>query len=178
MRSLIYFLLFSTTFSFAQSIKWISLNEALDAQKVVPKKIIMDIYTEWCGPCKMMDKNTFRNRDVLNYINKNFYAVKFNGEGNEKITFFDQEFTNPEFIESRKGRNSTHQLTKFLQVDVYPTIIFFSEEGDPIIPVKGYLNPREIELYLKLIKQGDYFSFRSEDDFDKYKKYFRPKFRN
>ena len=178
MKYIIYLLLFSSTFSFAQSINWLSFNEALEAQKINPKKIIMDVYTEWCGPCKMMDKNTFANRDVLNYINENFYAVKFNGEGNEKINFFDQEFTNPEFIDRRKGRNSTHQLTKFLQVDVYPTIIFFSEEGDPIIPVKGYLNPREIELYLKLIKKGDYFAFRSEDDFEKYKKYFRPKFRN
>ncbi len=178
MKYIIYLLLFSSTFSYAQSINWLSLNEALEAQKIKPKKIIMDVYTEWCGPCKMMDKNTFANRDVLNYINENFYAVKFNGEGNEKINFFDQEFTNPEFIDRRKGRNSTHQLTKFLQVDVYPTIIFFSEEGDPIIPVKGYLNPREIELYLKLIKKGDYFAFRSEDDFEKYKKYFRPKFRN
>ncbi|MEC8615592.1 MAG: thioredoxin fold domain-containing protein [Bacteroidota bacterium] len=178
MKYIIYLLLFSSTFSYAQSINWLSFNEALEAQKIKPKKIIMDVYTEWCGPCKMMDKNTFANRDVLNYINENFYAVKFNGEGNEKINFFDQEFTNPEFIDRRKGRNSTHQLTKFLQVDVYPTIIFFSEEGDPIIPVKGYLNPREIELYLKLIKKGDYFAFRSEDDFEKYKKYFRPKFRN
>jgi len=178
MKYIVYLLLFSSTFSYTQSIKWLTFNEALEAQKIKPKKIIMDVYTEWCGPCKMMDKNTFGNRDVLNYINKNFYAVKFNGEGNEKINFFDQEFTNPEFIDRRKGRNSTHQLTKFLQVDVYPTIIFFSEEGDPIIPVKGYLNPREIELYLKLIKKGDYFAFRSEDDFEKYKKYFRPKFRN
>ena len=167
MKYIIYLLLFSSTFSYAQSISWLSFNEALEAQKIKPKKIIMDVYTEWCGPCKMMDKNTFGNRDVLNYINENFYAVKFNGEGNEKINFFDQEFTNPEFIDRRKGRNSTHQLTKFLQVDVYPTIIFFSEEGDPIIPVKGYLNPREIELYLKLIKKGHNFAFRSEDEFEK-----------
>ena len=54
MRCLIYFLFFSTTFSSAQSIKWLSFNEALDAQKVIPKKIIMDVYTEWCGPCKMI----------------------------------------------------------------------------------------------------------------------------
>ena len=64
----------------------------------------MDVYTEWCGPCKMMDKNTFANRDVLNYINENFYAVKFNGEGNEKINFFDQEFTNPNLLIDEKEK--------------------------------------------------------------------------
>ena len=177
-KLVLFILIFSIHFTYSQKVNWVSFEQAVELQKTNPKNIMMDVYTEWCGPCKMMDKNTFANRDVLNYINENFYAVKFNGEGNEKINFFDQEFTNPEFIDRRKGRNSTHQLTKFLQVDVYPTIIFFSEEGDPIIPVKGYLNPREIELYLKLIKKGDYFAFRSEDDFEKYKKYFRPKFRN
>ena len=79
-----------------------------------------------------------------------------------------QLFASADILASATG--SVFGLTLF--------IIFFSEEGDPIIPVKGYLNPREIELYLKLIKKGDYFAFRSEDDFEKYKKYFRPKFRN
>ena len=92
MKYIICLILFSSTFSYAQSIKWLSLNEALEAQKIKPKKIIMDVYTEWCGPCKMMDKNTFGNRDVLNYINENFYAVKFNAEGNEEIIFYDKKF--------------------------------------------------------------------------------------
>ena len=41
----------------------------------------MDMYTVWCGPCKMLDKNTFHNKDVADYINKYYYAVKFNAEG-------------------------------------------------------------------------------------------------
>ena len=40
-----------TTFQ-AQEIKWMTMNEALAAQKKVPKKIFMDVYTTWCGPCK------------------------------------------------------------------------------------------------------------------------------
>ena len=44
----------------------------------------MDIYTDWCGPCKLMDKNTFQNPDVAQYLNNNFYAVKFNAEGPNK----------------------------------------------------------------------------------------------
>ena len=52
-----------------------------------PKKIFIDAYTVWCAPCKMLDKNTFANKDVANYINKNYYAVKFNAEGNETIKF-------------------------------------------------------------------------------------------
>ena len=71
----------------AQSIQWMTLAEAIEAQKENPKKIIIDVYTDWCGPCKLMDKNTFQNRDVAAYISKHYYAVKFNAEGNESITY-------------------------------------------------------------------------------------------
>ena len=60
-----------------------SLEEAVAAQAVHPKKIMMDVYTSWCGPCKMLDKNTFQNPDVVEYVNENYYAVKFNAEGNK-----------------------------------------------------------------------------------------------
>ena len=69
----------------AQQINWVSLEEAVELQKKTPKKIMMDVYTNWCGPCKMLDKNTFQNKDVADYINKNYYAVKFNAEGNDEI---------------------------------------------------------------------------------------------
>ena len=38
-------------------------GEAMEAQKKT-KKILVDVYTDWCGPCKLMDKKTFQNRDV------------------------------------------------------------------------------------------------------------------
>ena len=47
----------------------------------------MDVYTNWCGPSKLLDKNTFQNPDVSRYISEHFYAVKFNAEGTEEITF-------------------------------------------------------------------------------------------
>ena len=74
-----------TSFSFAQQIQWMTLAEAIEAQKVNPKKIFMDVYTDWCGPCKLLDKNTFQNPDVSKYISEHFYAVKFNAEGQEEI---------------------------------------------------------------------------------------------
>ncbi|MCB0458229.1 MAG: thioredoxin family protein, partial [Flavobacteriaceae bacterium] len=69
------FLLFSIGIVSAQEIKWMTMDEALAAQSKTPKKIFVDMYTVWCGPCKMLDKNTFSNPDVAAFINKNFYAV-------------------------------------------------------------------------------------------------------
>ena len=38
----------------AQQINWVTLDEAMELQKKKPKKIMMDVYTNWCGPCKML----------------------------------------------------------------------------------------------------------------------------
>jgi thioredoxin-related protein len=176
----IFFILFFFQFNpiHSQKIKWLKFEEAIEKQKSNPKKIIMDLYTSWCGPCKVMDKKTFGNKDVANYINKFYYAVKFNAEGNEEINFFDQKFINTNYDPNKNGRNATHEFTKFLKVEGYPTIVFFSEEGDPIMPVTGFQNVHEIELYLKMIKQGDYIVFKTSKDFLKYKKFFHPKFKD
>ena len=172
-------ILFSSFFSLAQGekINWMTFAEAIEAQKIKPKKILMDIYTTWCGPCKLMDKNTFQNPDVVNYVNQYYYAVKFNGEGNEIINFFNRIFNNPNYDPNRNGRNATHQLTRFLGVTGYPTVVFFSENADPIMPLVGYHKPRQIELFLKMIKQGDYQVFSKPEDFRNYQKNFIPKFR-
>ena len=106
------------------------MNEALEAQKEVPKKILMDVYTSWCGPCKLLDKNTFGNKDVIKYVNKNYYPVKFNAEGTESVTYQDFTYTNPNYQEGRKGRNSQHLLAHALKITGYPTIVFFKENGD------------------------------------------------
>ena len=176
-RFLVLILFFSLDLTFSQDIKWMSLEKALEAQKVLPKKIIMDVYTTWCGPCRLLDKKTFGNPDVSRYISQNFYAVKFNAEGDEEIFFYDKKFSNPNYNKDRKGRNSTHDFTKFLGIRGYPTIIFFSEEGDPIIPLTGYFNVRQIEPYLKMIKRGDYAVFKDSDDIEKYIENFAYRFR-
>tara|TARA_A200000113_G_scaffold89327_1_gene79803 strand:- start:1202 stop:1747 length:546 start_codon:yes stop_codon:yes gene_type:complete len=176
-RFLVLILFFTLDLTFSQDIKWMSLEKALEAQKILPKKIIMDVYTTWCGPCRLLDKKTFGNPDVSRYISQNFYAVKFNAEGDEEIFFYDKKFSNPNYNPDRKGRNSTHDFTKFLGIRGYPTIIFFSEEGDPIIPLTGYFNVRQIEPYLKMIKRGDYAVFKDSDDIEKYIENFAYRFR-
>ena len=73
----------------------------------------MDIYTDWCGPCKLMDKNTFQNQEVAKFVNNNFYAVKFNAEGPNKIKLKGREFTNFNgYKETKSARNSSHNFTR------------------------------------------------------------------
>merc|ERR1712108_56406 len=152
---LLVLLIFTTTLS-AQEVEWMSMNDALEAQKENPKKIFVDVYTDWCGPCKLMDKKTLQNKDVAKYISNNYYAVKFNAEGTEEVNYNDFTYTNPNYNPDRKGRNSQHLFAHALKITGYPSIVFFDETGKVIAPVVGYQSPTQLEVYLKMINNDDY----------------------
>lgn len=153
----------------AQEINWMSMNEALAAQAKKPKKIMVDVYTEWCGPCKMMDKRTFRNDALIEYVNENFYAVKFNAEGNETVNFKGNVFKNPGYEAGKSGRNSTHVFAQVLNIRGYPTLVFFDEKGSLIAPLVGYRTAEQLEIHLKMFASDDYKNIKTTDDWKAYR---------
>ncbi|ESU21035.1 thioredoxin family protein [Flavobacterium enshiense DK69] len=137
-----------------KEIKWMTLDEALKLQKDKPKKskpIFMDVYTDWCGPCKMLDKNTFHDPKFVDYITENYYPVKFNGEGNFEVTYKGKKYANPGYDPNRKGRNSVHEFTMFLQVQGYPSMYVFDKAGEVKNPIVGYLTADQVIEELKKI---------------------------
>ena len=128
----------------AQEIKWMTFNEAIAAQKKNPKPIFMDVYTDWCGPCKMLDKNTFQDAKIVEFVNKNYYAVKFNGEGNDVINYKGNVFTNPKHNPEARGRNATHDFTNYLQLRGYPSMFIFDSKGDVKSPIVGYYTAEQL----------------------------------
>jgi len=175
-KLLLLFILVITTSVTAQKINWMSMNEALAAQETAPKKIIVDVYTHWCGPCKMMDKNTFTNKNVIDYINKNYYAVKFNAEGTEEVTYQDFTYTNPNYQEGRKGRNSQHLFAHALKVTGYPSLVFFEDDGKLIQGIPGYKTPEQLEIFLKMIANDDYKKLTTAEAWQEYQKDFEGTF--
>ncbi|WP_199769341.1 thioredoxin family protein [Flavivirga eckloniae] len=168
---------FATVLTNAQEINWVTLEEAVALQQKTPKKIMMDVYTSWCGPCKMLDKNTFQNKDVANYVNKHYYAVKFNAEGNDKVKYKGKTYSNPNYNPALANRrNSVHELSRYLRVSAYPTIVFLDEKGDLIAPITGYKKPKEIELFLKMFKNDDHKAMDTQEKFYTYSKAFKPEF--
>ncbi|MEO8233999.1 MAG: thioredoxin fold domain-containing protein [Flavobacterium sp.] len=143
------FLIIGTISIQAQEIRWIGLDEALAKQKKSPKPIFMDVYTDWYAPCKMLDKETFQDSEVIDFINKNYYAVKFNAEGNTTVNFKGNNFSNPGFDPNRKGRNSAHELTTFLKVQGYPSIYIIDRNGDTQKQIIGYKTHEEL---LKILR--------------------------
>ena len=168
-----------TFFANAQKseINWMSLEEAVAAQEKEPRKIMIDMYTSWCGPCKLLDRNTFKNTDVATYVNKNYYAVKFNAEGNTELTFKGIKYSNPGFDASRRGRNSQHQLASYLGVNAYPTILFLDENSNLLLPIKGYHNPNQLEIFLKIFATDTYKTVTTKEQWAEYQKNFKPQFK-
>ncbi|WP_274475201.1 thioredoxin family protein [Mangrovimonas aestuarii] len=175
----VFFLFCFVQFSVAQEINWVSLDKAMELQEKEPRKIMIDMYTSWCGPCKMLDKNTFHNKDVVEYVNNNYYAVKFNAEGDDTVTFKGNTYTNPEYDPARaRTRNSAHQLARYFQITAYPTIVFLDEEGTLLVPLRGYKTPQQLELYLKMFKNNDHKGMTSQEEFNEYYKSFKNEFTN
>jgi thioredoxin-related protein len=176
MRKIILILLVSTTVFTIKGqnteINWMSLEEAIQAQAVSPRKIMMDVYTTWCGPCKMLDINTFQNPDVVKYISENYYAVKFDAEGSQQINFKQRVFKNPNYDPNRTGRNAQHELASAMGINMYPTIVFLNENGDILLPIPGYKTPAQLELYLKLFFNDDHQTINNQEQWNQYQKDF------
>lgn len=178
MKTLIYiaaFLIVGTVT--AQKVNWMTFDEALSAQQSEPRPILVDAYTDWCGPCKLLDKNTFGNSDVATFINANYYPVKFNAEGTEEVNYLDNIYTNPRHDPNKRGRNSQHEFAQAMKLRGYPSIVFFDEQGNYIQPVVGYKTPQQLEIYLKMISNGDYKDLTTAEKWQAYQEEFKSTFK-
>lgn len=173
------FLVFGWAGFAQEEINWITIEEAIEAQKEHPKKILLDAYTDWCPPCKLMDKNTYGNKEVIDYINENYYAVKFNAEGQDTIHYKERTYTNPKYDPKRKGkRNYAHNFTHSLKVRAYPTTVFFDEDAEVIAPIAGYYKPTDFEVFLKMMESDDYQKIQSQEEFAEYYQNFERSFKD
>jgi len=137
-----------------EKINWLSIEEALELSKDEPRKLIIDIYTDWCGWCKRMDKETFRHPDIVKYVNRNYYAVKLNGESKETITLGERDYN---FIPT-KGKKGVHELADYLMRGnpTYPSVAFLDEKMAVITVEPGYKEPRTMDKVLRYIGDNHY----------------------
>jgi thioredoxin-related protein len=106
-------------------------EEAVAANANNPKMILVDVYTDWCGWCKKMDKDTFTDPRVVAHLKKNFYAVKLNAEDTKRrFPFMGKTFSEAE-------------MAVAMRVNSYPNFVVIEPGLQNLAQLPGYREPAD-----------------------------------
>lgn len=132
-------------------VNWMTFEEAVEKSKTDKKKIFIDVYTNWCGWCKVMDRETFSQPEIARYLNENFYPVKLNAEQRDSIQFRGYTF---KYVP--RGKRGYHELAASLLQNKlsYPTVVFLDEDFNMLQPLPGYHKPDFFEKVVKFYGGG------------------------
>jgi len=148
----------------SEPLKWYTWEEAVELNKTKPKKIVVDVFTNWCGWCKKMDKGAFADPAVMAYLSANFYPVKLNAEQREEIKFNDETFG---YVANDNGRGGVHSLAYALldgQMG-YPTLVYLNEKYERIMISPGFKETPDLMKELRFAAE----EFYNKTTWEKYK---------
>jgi thioredoxin-related protein len=135
----------------ASAIKWHSFEEGVTLARQENKKILVDVYTDWCVWCKKMDKEVYTNSAVGQTMASNFIAVKLNAESQKSVT-----------VDGTQMNEAS--LAGDMGVTGYPTIVFLDPAAKPITKISGYMEPNEFANVLRFIGE-DHYKTKSFQDY-------------
>lgn len=125
-------------------INWINIADAEAAGNIEKRPILIDLYTDWCAWCKVMDKKTYTNKNLAAYVHEKFYAVKINAETRATINWRGRTFN---FSQAYKANEFALYVTGGRLS--FPTTVIIPADGSAPQAIPGYLKPNELELFLK-----------------------------
>jgi len=142
-------------------IRWYTIEQAEKLNGQNPKKIFIDVYTDWCGWCKRMDATTYQDPSIIQLLNDDFYAVRLDAEQKNDIVFKNKSY---KFI--ARGSTGYNELAAVLlngQLS-YPTTVYLDENLNEIQPIPGYLPSEKLEPILKFLGK-DYYKKQTWEQF-------------
>ncbi|MEO6314331.1 MAG: thioredoxin family protein [Chitinophagaceae bacterium] len=147
-----------------EKMKWMTLQEAQAAMLKEKRPMLIDLYTDWCGWCKVMDKKTYTNAKVIAYLQQNFYPVKLNAETKETISWNAKTY-------NFNSANRTNDFAIFLTYGrlSYPTTVIIPADNSGPQPIPGYLEPKDLEVIVRYFGDGKY----GKQPFQDYQKAFK-----
>jgi thioredoxin-related protein len=134
-----------------EKVQWMTVAEMQEAYKKNPRPILVDVYTSWCGWCKVMDRETYAKEDVAAYINSHYYAIKLDAESKESFEWNGKKY---EYNKEYKSNDLAIYLL-FGQMS-FPSTVFLSALDAQPAPMPGYLKPNELEAPLKFFGDSVY----------------------
>ena len=145
-----------------ETINWMNIEEAESRCAQEPRMIFIDVYTDWCGWCKRMDKDTFSNPVIAKYMNEHYYAVKLNAETSDTITFQGKQYVG---YVREDGRNGSHRLARTLLNGrmSYPSYVIMNEEMHTLQVIGGYQKVEVFEPMIHFFGDGAYKVMSSND---------------
>ena len=133
------------------SVTWVGFNEGMTKAKAENKKVVLDVYTDWCSWCKKMDAEVYTDPAVAKLLQEKFVAIKLNAEASSSISYDNTSYTNAEFSQA-------------LGVSGYPATVFFGTDTKPITLVPGYVDAERFASILRYIGD-DHYKTVSFDDY-------------
>lgn len=158
-----------------EKIEWIKIDQlekSIGQTNNQGKKILVDCYTDWCGWCKRMDKDTFSDTLIAKIMNYYFIAVKFDAECQENITLKGKEYKSNGATSKKKN---PHQLAYYLLNNrlSYPSFSIMNTDLNVIEVIAGYNNPNEFEKMLVFFGEG----LNTELDYNQFAKEYETRYR-
>ncbi len=127
----------------SKKINWLTIDEALRLSQTNPKKLFIDVYTDWCVICTKMEHSTLKDESIVDYINDKFYPVKLDAEMKRTITYEGKIFN----FDPDEGENGLHELVLYLTRGrpSFPTVVFIDEHKTNPQPIRGFINKEKME---------------------------------
>ena len=137
--------------SFAQ-LKIHTFEEAEKLAKENPKSFVVFIHTSWCNYCKMMENSTFKNDEIIQLLNTDFYFISLDAESKNDIHFNNHAFRFKPKVEN----TGTHELATALATInskvVYPTVTILESDFSIVFQKHSFLNSKELLAILEKMK--------------------------
>jgi len=138
----------------AAEVRWRKWNEGLSEAAATGRPVLVDVYTDWCGWCKRMDKDVYARDDVREYLAKNFVTVRLDAEATDATRYENKNFT-------------SSSLAQRFRVSGYPTTIFLRANGEHLVNVPGYIEADRFKLMLRYFGEGAFDKGVSWEAFSK-----------
>jgi len=131
-----------TTMSFSQKgnaeMEWLHWNQGFAKAHIEGKIALIDVYTDWCGWCKRMDKDTYAKQAIIDKINQNFVPIKFNPEKHKNLVVGTDTMNGRELLNALSRGNPSG----------YPTTFFYIPQKKHMMQYGGYQNAEKFSAIL------------------------------